>query len=160
MHTFIKDHDFNNKTDYPGHRIMYLLTFLIIILLFICQNSFTCTQLLRHAATEHPSTTLTDQQKRNMLVGMVETQPPLSQQQPAVTSEDPNLLTNEVQVSKTPLQQKNGNNLQKHQVLPIQSTVRGRSNVLPLSDTQNQTKPVSLNNKVCFIRETSLNIII
>merc|ERR1712223_564653 len=69
----------------------------------------------RHAATEHPSTTLTDQQKRNMLVGMVEDQLPLSQQQPAVTSEDSNLLTNEVQVPKTPLQQKNGSNLQKHQ---------------------------------------------
>ena len=95
-----------------------------------------------------------------MLVGMVEDQLPSNHQQPSVTSEDPNLLTNEAEVSKTPLQQKNGNNLQKHQVLPIQSSVRGRSNIQPLSDTQNQTKPVSLNNKVCFIRETFLNIMI
>lgn len=93
---------------------------------------------------EQHSTTLTEQQKRNMLVGTVES----NQQQPVGTLEDPNQLNNEPQMPKAHLELNNGNNLQKHQALQIQST-RERSNIPILSDTQNHTKMVSLNNKVC-----------
>ena len=106
---------------------------------------------------EQHSTALTEQQKRNMLVGTAEDQIISNQQQPIGVLEDPNQSNIDPQLSKAH-ELNNGNNQQKHQALPIQSATRGRSNIQSLSDAQNQTKMVSLNNKVC-LSKVSLYII-
>ena len=98
---------------------------------------------------EQHSTALTEQQKRNMLVGTAEDQITSNQQLSIGILEDPNQPHIDPQLSKAH-ELNNGNNQQKHQALPIQSATRGRSNIQSLSDAQNQTKMVSLNNKVCL----------
>ena len=106
---------------------------------------------------EQHSTALTEQQKRNMLVGTAEDQITSNQQLSIGILEDPNQSNIDPQLSKAH-ELNNGNNQQKHQALPIQSATRGRNNIQSLSDAQNQTKMVSLNNKVC-LSKVSLYII-
>merc|ERR550532_107734 len=111
--------------------------------------------LIGSVVTEFHSAPLTEQQKRNVLVGTLEDKLPPTQHQSLGMLEGPDQFNNEPQSAKAPFEVNNGNDLQKLPVVPIQSTMRGRSNIQPLSDTQNQPKMVSLNNK----EEQELNLL-
>merc|ERR1719412_304347 len=110
-------------------------------------------------SAEFHSTKLKQQQKRNAPAGTLESNAPVGQRQHLGNMDDHKNFNHETQgiTLQMPTQSRgptNGQDTQKLPILPIQPAGRSTSNILQPSDTQNKSKKVSLNNKVCLLTQS------